>query len=35
MMAPVEAKFSQAAGDGDKVPESRPRVHADFILDVS
>uniref|UniRef100_A0A3B3SYK9 Transcription initiation factor TFIID subunit n=1 Tax=Paramormyrops kingsleyae TaxID=1676925 RepID=A0A3B3SYK9_9TELE len=26
MMAPVESKFSQAAGDGDKVPESRPRV---------
>ncbi|XP_061104465.1 transcription initiation factor TFIID subunit 1 isoform X1 [Conger conger] len=26
MMAPVESKFSQVAGDGDKVAESRPRV---------
>ncbi|KAG9340185.1 hypothetical protein JZ751_021910, partial [Albula glossodonta] len=26
MMAPVESKFSQAAGDGDKVAESRPKV---------
>uniref|UniRef100_A0A8D0CKQ6 Transcription initiation factor TFIID subunit n=1 Tax=Scleropages formosus TaxID=113540 RepID=A0A8D0CKQ6_SCLFO len=26
MMAPVESKFSQSAGDGDKIPESRPKV---------
>uniref|UniRef100_A0A8C8HBZ1 Transcription initiation factor TFIID subunit n=1 Tax=Oncorhynchus tshawytscha TaxID=74940 RepID=A0A8C8HBZ1_ONCTS len=26
MMAPVESKFSQTAGDGDKVTESRPKV---------
>ncbi|XP_062309245.1 transcription initiation factor TFIID subunit 1 isoform X5 [Osmerus eperlanus] len=26
MMAPVESKFSQASGDGDKVAESRPKV---------
>nr|XP_015206924.1 PREDICTED: transcription initiation factor TFIID subunit 1 isoform X2 [Lepisosteus oculatus] len=26
MMAPVESKFSQSAGDGDKVAETRPRV---------
>ncbi|XP_064206308.1 transcription initiation factor TFIID subunit 1 isoform X4 [Anguilla rostrata] len=26
MMAPVESKFSQVAGDGDKVAESRPKV---------
>ncbi|KPP68963.1 hypothetical protein Z043_112316, partial [Scleropages formosus] len=25
MMAPVESKFSQSAGDGDKIPESRPK----------
>lgn len=26
MMAPVESKFSQACGDGDKETESRPKV---------
>lgn len=26
MMAPVESKFSQTSGEGDKVMESRPRV---------
>lgn len=26
MMAPVESKFSQVTGDGDKVAESRPKV---------
>lgn len=26
MMAPIESKFSQTSGDGDKVAESRPKV---------
>lgn len=26
MMAPVESKFSQTCGDGDKETESRPRI---------